>query len=103
MEVSKCSGWIKNYGRGAEKYRDLFNLKREDKEMNRVQYVKEIAQGNAEYKVTVNELLEHIETFGKNSALIKALHEIKTENDMYDVAHDWSIPVIMVKFLKKRF
>ena len=62
----------------------------------RIQYETEILVSN-DYNITLKEFTEWLEENNKTEAFKRSLKE-----GMYETAVDFSIPVIMVKYLEKR-
>lgn len=66
----------------------------------REQYTRELAEQVADYRVNKRVFLSQI--VGNEMAFWRALRGVACEDDLYDVAVDWSIPVAMVKVMMKR-
>lgn len=57
---------------------------------------------NEEYNITVAEFAEWLEENNLTKHFTKEVNNITTEDDIYYIAVDYSIPVIMVKYFQKR-
>lgn len=57
---------------------------------------------NEEYNITVAEFAEWLEENNLTEHFTKEVNNITTEDDIYYIAVDYSIPVIMVKYFQKR-
>lgn len=67
---------------------------------NEIQYQHEMSKRVSDYIITVDGFLHDVKCAEQLDDFEDALNCIETENDLFDVALDWSIPVIMVKYLK---
>ena len=57
---------------------------------------------NEEYNITVAEFTEWLEENNLTEHFTTEVNNITTEDDIYYIAVDYSIPVIMVKYFQKR-
>ena len=64
----------------------------------RIQYEREMKENNADYNITLSELMNWLKENNKTEAFKKSVEK----EGMYETAVDFSIPVIMVKYLEKR-
>lgn len=55
-----------------------------------------------EYNITIAEFTKWLEDHNCTERFKTAVNRIDTEEDLYFVAVDYSIPVIMVKYFQKR-
>lgn len=64
----------------------------------RIQYETEMRENNADYNITLSELMNWLKENNKTEAFKKSVEK----EGMYETAVDFSVPVIMVKYLGKR-
>lgn len=63
----------------------------------RIQYETEMRENNTDYNITLKEFMNWLKENCKKANFKKSLKE-----GMYETAVDFSVPVIMVKYLGKR-
>lgn len=68
---------------------------------NREQYITDLAERDEEYRTSIKEFTEWIIDHNMADRFISDLKSIGVHNNVYDIAVDYSIPVMMVKYFQK--
>ena len=68
---------------------------------NREQYINELREQDKDYRTTIKDFLKDIQMMGLAERFRKDIRSIGIHYDVYDVAVDYSIPVMMVKLFMK--
>ena len=68
---------------------------------NREQYIAELKEQDKDYRTTIKDFIRDIQTMGLTDRFKDDIKSIGIHNDVYDIAVDYSIPVMMVKLFMK--